>query len=122
MNTRLMPLITKFASSTDVGHGEDSVVLLNEGEHGDTEEGVHGDREAAVACKSSRISQREAKERTCSERAVLDGRRTAIRGCIFMPNDEHRDFRAVLAFVPNLKRVEHTRRVPDIGIFLPAQH
>ena len=78
-----MPLLTEFASTTNIGDRIDGAVGLEEREDGRTEAWVNRDAEASIA--------------------ILECRGGSIERRVFVADNEHGDLGAILAGIPHLR-------------------
>lgn len=108
LRPRKVPVFAKFSSAADVRDGQDAPVMLQERHHSDTEERIDGDVEPAVALHIRIVNthySRGGNRKSCCLTILQSGGSTVSR-CQFVPDDEHRYFRPVVAVIPHLLRLE----------------
>ena len=105
-----VPLLTKLASTSNVGNSEHPLAFLDEFQDGSAEERVDGDVETSVSYDPSpTVSSYIPKEEGKDKRTILYGRGGSIQRGILVPHDEHRNFGPILTLIPDLFRNEIIR-------------
>ena len=101
-----MPLLTKFTAASNVGNSVDSAVSFDKCQNCRRKRRVDGDAETTISCEvvSGNLEDFISKLQT-----VLNHRCSPILLNRFISNNEHWDFRVVLALIPDLALSELMR-------------